>query len=81
MSRQRNADSAVNPGRHQRTCSVCGHQQQEEIETAFIGWRSPAAIAEDTDWRTGPASIAILTRRACFRSRKYAGNSGDAVGT
>lgn len=47
MSRQRNADSAVNPGRHQRTCSVCGHQQREEIEAAFIGWRSPAAIAEE----------------------------------
>jgi hypothetical protein len=37
----------VNLGRHQRTCSVCGHDQREEIETAFIGWRSPAAIADE----------------------------------
>ncbi len=37
----------VSLGRHRRTCSVCGHQQREEIEAAFIGWRSPAAIAEE----------------------------------
>ena len=34
-------------GRHKRTCSVCRHDQREEIEGAFIGWRSPAAIAEE----------------------------------
>ena len=34
-------------GRHKRACSVCSHHQREEIEAAFIGWRSPAAIAED----------------------------------
>jgi len=37
----------VNLGRHQRNCSVCAHQQREEIEAAFIGWRSPASIAEE----------------------------------
>jgi hypothetical protein len=37
----------VSLGRHKRNCSVCAHQQREEIESAFIGWRSPAAIAED----------------------------------
>jgi hypothetical protein len=26
---------------------VCAHQQQEEIEAAFIGWRSPMSIAEE----------------------------------
>jgi hypothetical protein len=26
---------------------VCAHPQREEIEAAFIGWRSPAAIAEE----------------------------------
>jgi hypothetical protein len=26
---------------------VCAHQQREEIESAFIGWRSPAVIAEE----------------------------------
>src|SRR5664279_1149618 len=47
MSQQRNQDERVNLGRHQRACSVCAHQQREEIEAAFIGWRSPAAIAEE----------------------------------
>jgi hypothetical protein len=41
------ADTTVNLGRHQRACSVCCHEQREEIESAFIAWRSPAAIAED----------------------------------
>jgi hypothetical protein len=44
---QRNPDAAVSLGRHKRTCSVCRHDQREEIESAFIGWRSPAAIAEE----------------------------------
>lgn len=47
MSQQHNADATVNLGRHQRNCSVCGHEQREEIEAAFVGWRSPAAIAEE----------------------------------
>lgn len=47
MTQQRQADSTVSLGRHQRNCSVCCHQQREEIERAFIGWRSPAAIAEE----------------------------------
>jgi hypothetical protein len=47
MSQQHKADVTVSLGRHQRNCSVCAHQQREEIETAFIGWRSPAAIAEE----------------------------------
>ena len=47
MSQERKADAAVSLGRHQRACSVCAHQQREEIEAAFIGWRSPASIAEE----------------------------------
>jgi hypothetical protein len=47
MSQQQNADATVSLGRHRRNCSVCAHQQSEEIEAAFIGWRSPAAIAEE----------------------------------
>lgn len=47
MASERNPDAAVSLGRHQRNCSVCGHEQREEIEAAFIGWRSPAAIAEE----------------------------------
>jgi hypothetical protein len=42
------ADSApVDVGRHQRTCSVCAHSQCDEIEDAFVSWRSPAQIAEE----------------------------------
>jgi hypothetical protein len=26
---------------------VCRHERREEIESAFVGWRSPAAIAEE----------------------------------
>jgi hypothetical protein len=26
---------------------VCRHGQRDEIESAFVGWRSPAAIAEE----------------------------------
>jgi hypothetical protein len=26
---------------------VCHHERREEIERAFVGWRSPAAIAEE----------------------------------
>jgi hypothetical protein len=47
MSRERNPETAVNLGRHRRACSVCRHAQREEIEAAFIGWRSPASIAEE----------------------------------
>jgi hypothetical protein len=34
-------------GRHRRTCSVCRHSKCAEIETDFITWRSPAAIAKE----------------------------------
>jgi hypothetical protein len=47
MTRQAKTTASVSLGRHKRTCSVCGHQQREEIESAFIGWRSPASIAEE----------------------------------
>ena len=47
MSRKHNPDATVSLGRHKRTCSVCRHALCEEIESAYIGWRSPATIAED----------------------------------
>ena len=47
MTQQRNTDAAVSLGRHERACSVCAHQLRQEIEIAFIGWRSPATIAEE----------------------------------
>ena len=36
-------------GRHQRHCTVCAHENRSEIESDFIGWKSPAAIAEEYD--------------------------------
>jgi hypothetical protein len=39
--------TTVSLGRHKRTCSICRHAQREEIEFEFVGWRSPAAIAEE----------------------------------
>jgi hypothetical protein len=47
MNRECNRDAAVSLGRHQKNCSVCAHDQRGDIEAAFIGWRSPAAIAEE----------------------------------
>jgi hypothetical protein len=47
MKQLHSSDAQVNLGRHERACSVCGHEQREEIESAFIGWRSPASIAEE----------------------------------
>lgn len=47
MSRERNPEAMVSLGRHRRTCSVCRHTQREEIEAGFIGWGSPAALAEE----------------------------------
>lgn len=39
--------SAVNLGRHKRNCSICAHEKVDEIEAAFVSWKSPAAIAEE----------------------------------
>src|ERR1039458_5929290 len=60
MNQQSVVGTTANLGRHQRACSVCAHQQREEIEAAFIGWRSPAAIAE----KYGLADRASVYRHA-----------------
>ena len=39
--------AAVNLGRHQRYCTVCKHEQREEIEEGFVAWRSPVSLAEE----------------------------------
>lgn len=39
--------TGVNLGRHRANCSICAHDSVQEIETAFIAWKSPAAIAEE----------------------------------
>jgi hypothetical protein len=35
----------VSLGRHKRTCSICAHAKRDEIESEFVSWKSPAAIA------------------------------------
>jgi hypothetical protein len=47
MAETRDTPGKVSIGRHKRNCSVCGHHQREEIESAFIAWTSPAAIATE----------------------------------
>jgi hypothetical protein len=37
----------VNLGRHKRSCAVCAHPNREEIEAGFVGWRSPAVMANE----------------------------------
>ena len=57
-------------GEHQRTCSVCRHgEQREEIEGAFIGWRSPAAIAEE---------FGLANRASVYRHAQRAGTQREA---
>lgn len=41
------SETSPNLGRHKRTCTICAHDDVQEIEAAFIAWRSPTAIAED----------------------------------
>jgi hypothetical protein len=47
--KQETTRSLVSIGRHKRHCTVCGHEKCAEIEADFIGWKSPAAIAEEYD--------------------------------
>jgi hypothetical protein len=39
-------EKPVSLGRHRRTCTICAHPEQFEIEQAFVTWASPAAIAQ-----------------------------------
>jgi hypothetical protein len=43
----RKAEATVNLGRHKRGCTVCNHQECDEIERAFLSWQSPARIAQE----------------------------------
>jgi hypothetical protein len=47
MSKSEKSSTKGNLGRHVKQCSICAHPSCKEIEAAFIGWRSPAAIAEE----------------------------------
>jgi hypothetical protein len=38
---------ATSLGRHRRNCTVCSHAKCAEIESDFVSWRSPGAIAQE----------------------------------
>src|SRR5262249_30090236 len=37
----------ISLGRHRRSCTVCAHERCVEIETDFVGWKSPTVIAQE----------------------------------
>jgi hypothetical protein len=43
--RQSEVSSSI--GRHRRNCTICAHANCDEIEAAYVGWASPAVIAEE----------------------------------
>jgi hypothetical protein len=47
IQQERTGRSSVNPQRHKRSCSICAHPQLEEIDSAFVSWRSPIAIVNE----------------------------------
>jgi hypothetical protein len=81
MTQQRNPEAVVNLGRHKRNCSVCGHQQREEIESAFIAGVPRLQSLRIMGWQIGPASTVTLTRWDSFQSvsemsgRRWSGSS------
>ncbi len=48
---------------HQTHCSICGYEEQDEIDEAFVSWESVGQIAEDYD----------LDRRAIYRHARATG--------
>ena len=47
LATTRDRPRATNLGRHRRNCSVCSHPKCAEIETDFVLWRSPGAMAQE----------------------------------
>ena len=47
MNLQNKAAKPVSRGRHRRSCTVCEHERCTEIEADFVGWKSPALIAQE----------------------------------
>jgi len=47
MTLQRKTVRPVSLGRHRRNCTVCAHERCAEIEADFVGWKSPAVIAQE----------------------------------
>jgi hypothetical protein len=47
QGRERGEETLVNRGRHEFRCSICTHAQRDLIDSAFIGWQSPAKIGHE----------------------------------
>ena len=48
---------------HQSHCNICGYEEQDEIDEAFVSWESVGQIAEDYD----------VDRRAIYRHARATG--------
>ncbi len=48
---------------HQSHCNICGYEEQDEIDEAFVSWESVSQIAEDYD----------VDRRAIYRHARATG--------
>lgn len=60
----------MDPERHARQCSICSHDQREEIESAFVSWRSPIAIAVDFGLADRAAIYRHATALGLFEKRQ-----------
>jgi hypothetical protein len=47
MNQQNKPAKPVSLDRHRRSCTVCEHERCTEIEADFVGWKSPALIAQE----------------------------------
>jgi hypothetical protein len=47
MNLQNKAAKPASLGRHRRSCTVCENERRTEIEADFVGWKSPALIAQE----------------------------------
>ena len=65
--------SGVNQGRHAAQCSICKHNQREEIEHEFLTWKSPDktaaafGICRDSIYRHARAMNLLEPRRRNVR--------------
>jgi len=50
-------EKKVSRARHAKFCGVCKHPQCKEIEAAFVGWRSPSAIAREFHLPSGRMTV------------------------
>ena len=47
MKRKQTRKTLPNRGRHEAECRICRHPQRQDIDRAFVDWRSAATIAQE----------------------------------